>query len=123
MNKDCENFMDHCGTYYLNDDKTYRKCSVTAFGLQMEKMRKSDTKHVAKDDVNGKRVSTVWLGIDHQFGEYNTPILFETMVFEGNSYSEIYCKRYTSWDDAVNGHKEAVQWVKDGCDESNNGAC
>ncbi len=114
MNEDCG------GIYYLNEDKTYRKCSTTEFGLQMEEMRKSDTKHVAKEEVNGKRVSTVWLGIDHQTELLETPLLFETMIFEGTGYSDIYCQRYSTWDDAVKGHKKAVQWVKDGCNKSDN---
>ena len=37
---------------------------------------------VADDTVNEARVSTVFLGIDHQFGE-GKPLLFETMIFGG----------------------------------------
>lgn len=39
-------------------------------------------RHVADDTIGDVRVSTVFLGIDHQFGD-GPPILFETMVFGG----------------------------------------
>jgi hypothetical protein len=55
---------------------------------------------VYKDDFNFSVVSTVFLGIDHGFGD--DPILFETMVF-GGEYDGIQ-KRYSTWDEAVEGH-------------------
>jgi hypothetical protein len=30
---------------------------------------------------DGRYVSTVWLGLDHQFEEFDQPLIFETMVF------------------------------------------
>lgn len=36
---------------------------------------------VAKTDVGGYHVSTVWLGLDHRFGGKGPPLIFETMVF------------------------------------------
>lgn len=38
---------------------------------------------VAVDHVGDVRVSTVFLGLDHGFGAYPQPILWETMVFGG----------------------------------------
>jgi hypothetical protein len=49
-------------------------------------------------------VSTVFLGIDHNFGN-GPPLLFETMVF-GGEYDG-YCKRYSTWEEAEGGHKTA----------------
>ena len=57
-------------------------------------------------------VSTVFLGIDHNFSEEGPPILFETMVFgmlEDDEMAESYCWRYSSWDDAETGHAMAVK--------------
>jgi len=51
------------------------------------------------------RVSTVFLGIDHGFGE-GPPVLFETMVFGGEFDQEQ--ERYCTWDQAEKGHK---RWV------------
>lgn len=68
---------------------------------------KSANRHVAKtqisDDID---VSTVFLGLDHSFGE-GSPILFETMVFGGKFDQEM--ERYATWDEAEQGHKN---WVK-----------
>ncbi len=103
--------------YYLNDDHTYVPCSLDQYGNQIRNMCKTNTKHVADEYIGDKRVSTVWLGIDHNFYA-NTirPLLFETMIFENEEYGdEIYMRRYTTWEDAVEGHKEAVEWVKNGC--------
>lgn len=63
---------------------------------------------VAEDCVDGKRVSTVFLGLDHRhFGE-GPPVLFETMVFGGEGWSEESCDRYSTWQEAEAGHARAV---------------
>ena len=50
-------------------------------------------------------VSTVFLGLDHQFGA-GPPILWETMIF-GRSGAELYCERYATRADALAGHQRA----------------
>lgn len=67
-------------------------------------------RHVAKDDVGKIRVSTVFLGIDHNFAG-GTPILFETMIF-GSKKHEGYQERYCTWQEAEEGHKRALKLVK-----------
>ena len=58
---------------------------------------------VAQDRLpNGVCVSTVFLGIDHNFGHDCPPVLWETMIFGGPS--DQYQNRYTSREDAVAGH-------------------
>jgi hypothetical protein len=52
-----------------------------------------------------KWVSTVWLGLDHQWGE-GAPLIFESMVFVRGSYSELECRRYTTRAEALAGHAE-----------------
>jgi hypothetical protein len=63
-------------------------------------------------DINGDdvRVSTVFLGLDHAmpWEKDKTPVLWETMIFGGPNDQE-YQERYTSYEDAVEGHKVAVQ--------------
>jgi hypothetical protein len=61
-----------------------------------------------RDSSTGKRVevSTVFLGLDHNWGD-GAPILWETLVFGGES--DGYMERYSSWDEAVRGHKEIVE--------------
>jgi len=60
---------------------------------------------VAKDDfrVAGGPVcvSTVWLGLDHQWGD-GPPLIFETMVFGGSIEGEM--ERYSTEAEALAGH-------------------
>lgn len=65
-----------------------------------------DSRRVAETDVNGVRVSTVFLGIDHDFGDMGAPVLWETMIFGGPH--DQYQARYTSHDAAKAGHELAV---------------
>jgi hypothetical protein len=59
-------------------------------------------------------VSTVFLGIDHNFCLGGPPILWETMIFGivfGNQVFEDYQERYSSLADAIAGHTRAVDMV------------
>lgn len=58
---------------------------------------------VGLDEVGDRRVSTVFMGIDHGFGE--GPVLWETMIFPE---AEL-CGRYGSHSEAVEGHRLAVE--------------
>jgi hypothetical protein len=103
--------------YFLNEDHTYRPCDLMEWANQIEDLWRENKKQVADEEINGKRVSTVWLGIDHNFLG-GRPLLFETMVFDGpRGGSDIYMDRYTTWDEAVKGHQKAVGWVLNGCNE------
>ena len=64
---------------------------------------------VAQENVGEVRVSTVFLGIDHNFGE-GEPLLFETMIFGGERDEEQY--RYATWDEAEKNHKTIVEELK-----------
>jgi hypothetical protein len=55
-------------------------------------------------------ISTVFLVIDHGFG--SVPHLFETMVFRGHTEVEGRTRRYSTHEEAVKGHQEAVEQVK-----------
>lgn len=57
-------------------------------------------------------VSTVFLVIDHNFGDRGPPVLFETMIFGGEHDGTQY--RYTNVEDAKKGHKKAVLLAKNG---------
>jgi len=57
---------------------------------------------------NKVEVSTVFLGLDHSFGG-DKPILFETMIFGGKH--DQYQERYATWEEAEQGHKQAVELV------------
>jgi len=66
------------------------------------------SKRVAENDVDGWWVSTVFLSIDHQFGN-GPPVLWETMIFNRETGdSDLYCERYTSREAALRGHARVV---------------
>ncbi len=70
-------------------------------------------RRVGLTEVGILRVSTVFLGIDYNFGDDGDPLLFETMIFcdedpSGSKFSENYCERYSSWEAAERGHEAAV---------------
>lgn len=52
-------------------------------------------------------VSTVFLGINHNFCTSGPPLLYETMVFDSGDQER--CVRYSSRDAAVGGHNRIVQ--------------
>lgn len=61
-------------------------------------------------------VSTVFLGIDHGF--FGVPKWFETMIYRegsGNSFLD-FQNRYTTWDEALEGHSDVVERLKRGED-------
>ena len=76
--------------------------------------RKIDTqRRVAETKFpNGTWVSTVFLGLDHNFNG-GTPILFETMVFPKDDWGELDCERYCTYNEAVEGHQTMVEKWKD----------
>ena len=65
-------------------------------------------RRVGDDRVGDVRVSTVFLGRDHQFG-YGPPLLFETMVF-GGEHDDLQ-ERYSTWDEAEAGHRRVCEMV------------
>ena len=64
---------------------------------------------VAKDTVGDSDISTVFLGLDHSFGE-GPPLIFETMVFGGKLSDKM--ARYSTWDEAVSGHNTMIERVR-----------
>lgn len=71
---------------------------------------------VAKGDVGPLRVSTVFLGLDHNYAPDGDPLLFETMVFGGSALhesDEIYCDRCSTWGEAERMHSKAVAWARE----------
>jgi hypothetical protein len=68
-----------------------------------------DNREVAKTNIGKVLVSTMFLGIDHSFGD-GPPMLFETMIFGGRHSEEQW--RYATWDEAEAGHARAVRIVE-----------
>lgn len=96
------------GTYYERtdggSDRTEPGVDRTICSTQVE-----------SHEGNHYWVSTVFLGLDHSYGEDNVrPLVFETMVFATDEsgkdidYAELLCYRYTTIQQARDGHDEAV---------------
>ena len=76
---------------------------------------RSEYKRVAETTLSdGKWISTVWLGLDHQFGD-GPPLIFETMVFTSpTNMDEQEVDRYSTLTEAEEGHKAMVLRWNDG---------
>ncbi len=62
-------------------------------------------------------VSTVLLGIDHNFSDEGPPLIFETMVFAENE-NDLDMRRYSTKEEAKAGHVEMVkEWTSKHPDE------
>lgn len=67
-------------------------------------------RRVGYDTIGDTEVSTIFLGIEHNFGIKGRPILWETMIFGGPLDHEM--GRYTSYDEALAGHEHWVELAK-----------
>ena len=97
-------------TYWVLDEHGEPKpCDdVLAWGAWFEATKDTGERVVARDRDEGAapggvNVSTVFLGLDHQFGD-GPPVLWETLVFGGVLDGEM--RRYTSRAAALAGHQE-----------------
>lgn len=72
--------------------------------------RNDDDRIVDRTKVGRRTVSTVFLGVDHNFSREGPPLLFETMVFpQGDP-----CVRTATWDAAQKTHNEIVRQIRSG---------
>src|SRR4051812_23508465 len=92
---------------YILDGRTPKKASLEEWARWFE----SADRHVCQDTVGGVRVSTVFLGIDHNFGD-GPPLIFETMIF-GGPHNE-HQTRASTWDEAEAQHAEALAMARSG---------
>lgn len=99
--------------YYVLDDenKVVGEPSVEAWAQWFEDNGLNERRRVGEDRVGQMRVSTVFLGIDHNFGS-GPPHVFETMVFPSeDDYGEVFSLRYSTWEEAEVGHRVALDWA------------
>ena len=94
------------GKYILKGKKVVPEYDLMKWGKWFE----TAERHVADTKIGKVRVSTVFLGLDHNWG-MGKPILFEMMVFGGKH--DQYQERYHTWEEAERGHQKALKMVKD----------
>ena len=80
---------------------------VSTFAGPPEEMLEKKRIRYTEIPETGVCVSTVWLGLDHQFGD-GPPLIFETMVFGLPDEMEIM-ERYSTEEQAIEGHWQVVQ--------------
>lgn len=69
-------------------------------------------RHIGQDRVGDAEVSTVWMGLDHQFVVGGPLLIFETMIF-GGDYDEFQW-RYSTEEEAAAGHLVVVRDLRKG---------
>lgn len=82
--------------------------SVHEFAVWIEDINNRRIKH---DDIDGVNVSTIFLGIDHNWRGKGPPVLFETMMFTDDEC--IMIGRTCSKADAIDLHDGAVKQARE----------
>lgn len=96
------------GLYVLDGNGNPQPADTLVWGKWFEEA----DRRVAVDEIDDVRVSTVFLGIDHNFECVGPPVLWETMAFGLPDEDEV-CERYTSKADALEGHKRICDQVRE----------
>lgn len=103
--------------YFINDQNKVVRCSTfedvvlgsSQIGTQVDE--NTYTTLLDGKTVSSIRVSTAFLSVDHshKITDSHKPMVFETMIFinDGDMCGSVE-NRYSTWDDALNGHKEIV---------------
>lgn len=98
--------------YILKDKNPVPVDDVLTWARWFEEASRSKERIVAQEKVTETvEVSTVFLGLDHNFLGKEPALLFETMVFGGDLDGEQ--DRYSTWEEAEAGHQEMLKRVKE----------
>lgn len=99
--------LPRCSGHYVLKNRVPVSCENI---LEWGRMFESSERIVAQDTVRGCFVSTVFLGLDHNFG-LGRPLLFETMIFTPDGDSN-YQARCSTWDEAEIEHSIATAYAE-----------
>jgi hypothetical protein len=102
--------------YILKDRVAVPVSSVKEWAdfYENQKLRRIRFNTIKKYDID---ISTVFLGLDHGYPQWAghtenyKPQIFETMIFWEKHELNNWCDRYSTWDEAVKGHREAIRLV------------
>jgi hypothetical protein len=98
--------------FKLDENKRVIPCSIYEFDHQMEH---PETRRIGRDRLGPYLVSTVFLVLDHGFGEGH--LFFETMIFSEKTEKSVAFDsqwRYATYKEALEGHWAVVRLVKEG---------
>lgn len=106
--------MSSYGLWVLDDDGAPQMLGTTPAETQRWGKSMSDPRRIlARTQVGALDVSTVFLGLDHNFFSDGLPVLWETMTF-GDDRDRMM--RYTSAAEALDGHRLLVESLRAGID-------
>lgn len=88
--------------HYILEGKKAVPCDLNTWARWYER----SSRRVAFSENGDVSVSTVFLGLDHQWGD-GPPLIFETMIFGGEHNEDQW--RYSTWEEAEAGHKAACE--------------
>lgn len=101
--------------YMLDENKNVIPVDLMTWGKWFED--RNIDRHVLDEYIGKYRISTVFMGLDHNFFEDHKPrpvdykpIVFETMIFDHKD-SDIYCTRCSTWKEAEEMHQVAREWL------------
>lgn len=99
--------------HYLLEDGEVKPCDLYQWAKFFDDF---NLRKIAKTDIVSKighlSVSTVFLGIDHNFSQEGPPLLFETMVF---GLEDEMCYRTATLDEALDMHKTVAEALEQAC--------
>jgi hypothetical protein len=115
----------HTYLYALDENHNPVECPNVHEWARM--FEDDESRRVGATHINGLFVSTVFLGIDQTLGiGGKKPVLFETMIFQDDENNPIELKgllaravenvqwRYSTWDEAAEGHETVVTMIREG---------
>ena len=94
--------------YILDENNKPIRSTIVDCGKWLEE--NPERKAVKQEHIDDVYISTVFLGLDHAWNS-DIPVLWETMIFGGEH--DQYMDRYTSIEDALEGHQTALNLVKE----------
>lgn len=101
----------------VHETGSFTYCDRAGRPMTMEEWAKAfddlDYKRLARTVLpDGKVVSTIWLGLNHRWGD-GPPLIFESMVFASDEGESLDMTRYSTEEEAKAGHEAMVaKWSK-----------
>lgn len=105
------------GFYRLDENHNLVRCRDV---YEWARMFEAGNRHVGDEEIGPLRVSTVFLGLDHNYSQKGPPLVFETMIFGPPEDTAMFGRlaetrpalemwRYATWAEAETGHKVACE--------------
>ena len=92
--------------YILDENNKPIRSTIVEYGKWIEE--NPERKAVKQERIDDIFISTVLLGLDHAWNS-DIPVLWKTMIFGGEH--DQYMDRYTSYEDALEGHQQALKLI------------